>query len=224
MTTHTLRLVYDGLGSTQHKMPPSLEKQITVGSQEFLGAHAYFFTEGQIPANIQDHSKRFQLLDLRQRDACWEASYLIDILPVASEFLSEYRKDLTKNLASDAALATKAGFLYLLHASYTAWKERHPMNDRSFDRVEPVFMEVKGNRAPIIGTEDECATQRRILFERTDSSIAKMTAPIGRAALSMEIYFDDIRFDRHDQRHYSEREISAALIPIRARQDRQILM
>ena len=53
MTTHTLRLVYDGLGSTQHKMPPSLEKQITVGSQEFLGAHAYFFTGVQQKYNLR---------------------------------------------------------------------------------------------------------------------------------------------------------------------------
>jgi hypothetical protein len=161
---------------------------------------------------------------LRQRDACWEASYVIDILSVASEFLSEYRKDLTKNLASDAALATKAGFLYLLHASYRAWKERRPLADTSFDRVEPVFSARTGNQAPMVDCEVERAAQRRILFERTDMSIAKMTAPIGRAALSMEIYCDDSRLDRHIRRHVSERDIAAALFPLRNRLEQRNLM
>jgi hypothetical protein len=79
MTTHTLKLVYDGLGATHHKMAPSLEKQITAGAQEFLGAHAYFFTEGQIPASIQDHTKRFQIVSVRARLRPWSETNRLSV-------------------------------------------------------------------------------------------------------------------------------------------------
>ena len=107
MASHTMRLVYDGLGATDHKMPTSLEKQITEGAQEFLGAHAYFFTEGRIPKNVSDRSKYFHIHDIRRRDGSWEAVFTIEISVMAYilslEFFKEYARELTKGLAVDAA-------------------------------------------------------------------------------------------------------------------------
>ena len=200
-------------------MPTSLEKQVTSGAQEFLGAHAYFFTEGRIPANIGDHSKLFRIHDLRQRNGSWEALFAIDVAHVASEFVTEYARELTKNLAVDAALATKLGFAYLIHRSYKAWKERKPLYDRTFDRIEPVLTEAAGNRAPIFDTEKDHTLQRHRLFARTNSSLSKITAPIGRAAAHVDPWFDDIQLDHIEHRFYSDEEIAAALLPLREQWD-----
>lgn len=217
MASHTLRLVYDGLEATGHKMPTSLEKQITAGAQEFLGAHAYFFTEGRIPANVNDHSRYFHVHDLRQRDGSWEAIFAIDVANVATEFVKEYVRELTKSLAVDAALATKLGFLYLVHRSYKAWQERRPLTDTVFDRVEPVLVEGQGNRAPIYDPTIESERQRRLLFDRTNSSMSKLTTPIGRSATHFDVWFDNEKLDHVQRRFVSEEEITAAVQVIRDR-------
>lgn len=217
MASHTLRLVYDGLEATHHKMPTGLEKQITAGAQEFLGAHAYFFTEGRIPANVNDHSRYFHVHDFRQRDGSWEAIFAIDVANVATDFVKEYVRELTKSAAVDAALATKLGFLYLVHRSYKAWQERRPLTDPVFDRVEPVLVEVQGNRAPVYGPAIECERQRRLLFDRTNSSMSKMTAPIGRSATHVDVWFDNEKLDHVQRRFVSEEEITAAVQVIRDR-------
>lgn len=211
MASHTLRLVYDGLEAAHHKMPTSLEKQVTAGAQEFLSAHAYFFTEGRIPANVNDHSRYFRVHDFRQRDGSWEAIFAIDVANVATEFVKEYVRELTKNAAVDAALATKLGFLYLVHRSYKAWLVRRPLTDTVFDRVEPVLAEVQGNRAPIYDPVIECERQRRLLFDRTNSSMSKMTAPIGRSAAHVEVWFDNERLDNVQRRFVSDEEITTAM-------------
>lgn len=214
MASHTLRLVYDGLEATHHKMPTSLVKQITAGAQEFLGAHAYFFTEGRIPANVNDHSRYFRVHDLRQRDGSWEAIFAIDVANVASEFVQEYVRELTKSIAVDAALATKIGFLYLIHHSYKAWQERRPLTDTMFDRVEPVLSDARGNGAPMFDPATECERQRRTLFERTNASMCKITSPLGRSATHVDIWFDDKKLDRVQRRFVSDEEIAAALLPL----------
>ncbi len=225
MASHTLRLVYDGLGATRHVMPPSLERQITAGAQEFLGAHAYFFTEGRIPQSVQDHSRYFQLHDLRQRDGSWEAFYVVDVASgLASEFAKEYAKELTKELARDAATATKLGFAYLIYHSYKAWKSRKPLSDQAFDRIEPVLPFSGGNGQPIFDNGMEAERQRRLLFERTDASIAKMTAPIGRAAAHVDVWFDDEHLDHIERRIYPEAEITSAVIQLREARVRRRLV
>ena len=220
MTTHTFRLVYDGLGATRHKMPPSLVKQITAGAQEFLGSHAYFFTEGQIPTNVQDHSKQFQIHDWRQRDGSWEGIFVIDIGSAASEFFAQYVKELSKHLAGRAATATPQAFSYLIRRSYQSWKERRHLSETTFDRIEPVLTEATGNRAPIVDVESEGVAQRKRLYDRTYSSMMKVSAPIGRAALHVDIYFDDVLLDRIEHRFYTDEEIATALLPLREHADR----
>lgn len=215
MSSHSLRLVYDGLGATHHRMPTSLEKQITAGAQEFLGAHAYFFTEGRIPVNIGDRSKLFHIHDLRQKNGSWEAIYAIDLANVASDFVIQYVRELTKDLAAEAALATKVGFLYLIHRSYKAWKERAPLRDRTFDRIAPVLPEVSGNGAPMFDTEAEHVNRRRRLFGRVNSSMSKMTAPIGRGATHLDVWLDNMPLDHIEHRFYSDEEIITALLPLR---------
>jgi hypothetical protein len=212
MQSHTFRLVYDGLGATRHGMPPRFEKQITAGAQEFLGAHAYFLTEGRIPKNVTDHSEYFQIYDVRQRNACWEAIFTVGI---ASLFFKKYIEELIDGAAVEAAVATKLGFRYLVRSSYKAWQERRPMTDRTFDRIEPVFVASTGNRAPIVDIEAEREIQRRRLFERTNSSMKKITAPLGRAAAHVDIWFDDQRLDHIECRFISEEDITAALVPFR---------
>lgn len=221
MVSLTLKLVYDGLGATHHRMPTSLEKQVTAGAQEFLGAHAYFFVGGRIPTNVGDHSKYFHVHDLRKREGSWEALFTIDLADVASEFVTEYVRELTKNLAVDAALATKVGFIYLIHRSYRAWTERRPMIDRTFDRIEPVLSDFGGNGAPIFDAEFEHDSQRRKLYDRTHSSMSKLTAPIGRAAEHVDIWFDHDRLDRLEHRVYLEDDIIAALIPLKEQTGRR---
>lgn len=215
MPSHTLRLVYDGLDAANHKMPTSLEKQITAGAQEFLGSHAYYFTEGRIPANVNDQSRYFHVHDLRQRDGSWEAIFAIDVASLANEFLKTYARELTKEIAVDAALATRLGFLYLIHRSYRAWRERRPLTDSVFDRIEPVLVDVHGNGAPIYDPAIECERQRRLLFQRTNSSMAKITAPIGRSATQVDLWFDDQKLDHVQRRFFLEEEIAAAVLSLR---------
>jgi len=214
MASHTLRLVYDGLEATDHKMPTSLEKQITSGAQEFLGAHACFFTEGRIPSNVNDHSRYFHVYDLRQRDGSWEAIFQIDVANVASEFVKEYIRELTKSIAVDAALATKLGFLYLVHRSYKAWQERRALTDTLFDRREPVLSDARGNGTPTFDPAIECERQRRMLFERTNASMCKITAPLGRSATHVDIWLDDKKLDHVQRRFVSDEEIATALLPL----------
>ncbi len=189
-------------------MPTALEKQITAGAQEFLGAHAYFFTEGRIPTNVSDHSRYFHIHDVRRRDGSWEASFVIDI---ATEFFKEYKGELIKSLAAEAALITKVGFFYLVRHSYKSWKERRPLTERTFDRVEPVLTEHTGNRAPIFDLHAEQDKQRRRLFERANSSMSKITAPVGRAASHVDVWLNDQRLDHIERKFISEDDISAAL-------------
>jgi hypothetical protein len=222
MAVHKLRLVYDGMGATHHKMPPSLVKQITAGAQEFLGSHAYFFTEGRIPTNVNDHSRYFQLHDLQQRNGSWEAVYIIELVSgLANDFVQEYAKELTKELARDAAAATKLGFAYLIYRSFTAWKARRPLRDDTFDRIEPVLSFSGGNGQPLFDAGLEAERQRRSLYERTDSSFAKMTAPIGRAAEHVDVWFDDTHLDRLVRRSMPEAEITDAVLHLREVQFRR---
>jgi hypothetical protein len=191
-------------------MPPSLEKQITAGAQEFLGAHAYFYTEGRIPANVQDHSRYFQLHDLRQKNGSWEAQYVIDL------FVDEYIRNLTKDAARFAATATEAGFLSLIYLSVEAWRKRKPLGRTPFERIEPVLEFTNGNREPIVDVEAERDWHRRRLFERTDSSMSKMTAPIGRAATHVDPWIDDAHLGRIEHRFYCiEDEITNAMVQYR---------
>jgi hypothetical protein len=224
MASHTLRLVYDGLGATQHKMPPRYEKQITTGAQEFLGAHAYFFTEGRVPSKVSDHSHNFCIDDIRQKDGCWEANFAINILGifVGGIFLKKYAEELTNPLAVEAARATKFIFAYLIQRSYRAWQERRPLRERTFDRIEPVLSERGGNGAPIFDVEPDRQKQRRRLFERVNSSMEKITAPIGYAAAHVDIWLDDLHLDHRNRRFcYSEDEISAALLSFRSKLEQQ---
>ena len=211
----TLRLVYDGLGATHHKMPTSLEKQITAGAQEFLGAHAYFFTEGRIPTNVGDHSRHFHIHDFRQKDGSWEALFTVDFSTVATEFAQEYVRELTKNMAVEAALGTKLAFVWLLHRSYKSWTERSPLRDRTFDRIEPVLSDLSGNGAPIFDPEPDHQEQRTRLYDRTQSSMTKISSPIGRAATHVDIWIEDQKLDRLERRIVTDEDITAALIPLR---------
>ena len=215
MSSCTFKLVYDGLGATQHRMPTSLEKQITSGAQEFLGAHAYFFTEGRIPTNVADHSRYFHIHDFRTQRGSWEALYTLDLTTIASDFILEYARELTKNAATDAAIATKVAFVYLVHRSYKAWTERKPFAERTFDRIEPVLTEVTGNGAPIYDSESERDRERKRLFDRTNSSISKMTSSLGRAATHVDLWLDQIHLGRIERRFYSDDDIETALFPIR---------
>jgi hypothetical protein len=215
MGSHTLRLTYEGLLAADHKMPTSLQKKITAGAQEFLGSHAYFFTEGRIPTNVNDRSQYFHIHDLRQRDGSWEAIFTIDLANVATEFVKEYVRELTKNLAVEAALATKIGFLYLIHRSYKAWQERRPLTDTVFDRIEPVLVETQGNGSPLYDLAIECERQRRILFDRTDSSMSKISAPIGRTATHVDVWFDEQKLDHIQRRFIAEEEITAVVLSMR---------
>ena len=215
MASHTFRLVYDGLGATEHKMPTALEKQIAAGAQEFLGAHAHFFTEGRIPTNINDHSRHFSVHDVRRKHGSWEAIFEVAIGVTAGSFLKEYLSALTKDIAKDAASATKLGFVYLVDQSYKAWKERRPLTEQTFERIEPILTEQTGNRAPMIDVDAEHERQRHRLFDRVNLSMTKITAPIGRAAAYTDIFLDDRRLDRIERRIISVEEISAAILPLR---------
>ncbi len=208
MASHTLRLVYDGLDASRHQMPTSSVKQIVAGAQEFLGAHAYFLTEGRIPTNINDHSRHFRLHDIRQRDGSWEAHFLIDL------FVDEYLRNLTKDAARFAATGTWTVLGTLVYMSIEAWRTRRPIADQTFDRIEPTLSFSDGNREPIIDVHREREHLRRLLFERVDASMSKMTAPIGRAATHVDLWFDDRHLERIEHR-FLEREITEAVRELR---------
>ena len=222
MAQHEFKLVYDGLGATNHVMPTSIEKQITSGAQEFLGAHAYFFTEGRVPDNVGDHSRYFHIHDLRQRDGSWEAIYAVEISTFASGVLAEYIRELTKDLALDAATLTRLGFRLLVLQSYKCWLNRRPIQNRVFDRIEPVFTETTGNKSPIFDIDLDGDSQRRRLFERTNSSMVKITSPINRAATHVDMWIDEVKLDRRERRVPSEAEITAAVAPLRANRGSQL--
>lgn len=113
MPGHILRLHYDGLAASEGKMPTSATKQITNGAQMFLGAHAYYFTERKIPTAVMDHSRHFQIHDVRYRKGSWEALFGIDILSSVGELLGDLAKD-----------AAKDAFKRFVLESYRAWKNK----------------------------------------------------------------------------------------------------
>lgn len=216
MSSHELRLVYDGLEATHHKMPTSFEKQVIAGAQEFLGSHAFFFTEGTIPTNVNDHSKHFRLHGIRQRDACWEAIFGIDLNFIAPEIVQEYVSHLAKGFAKDAADLTRLAFYALIYESFKTWKNRRPLSNPVFDRIEPVFSGQSGNQAPMFDQTNEAEMQRRKLYGRVGTSMVKITAPLGRAALHVDIWFDDQKLDHMERRIVTiEEAIAEALTPIR---------
>ena len=203
-------------------MPTNYVKQITTGAQEFLGAHAYFFTEGIVPTNVNDHSNYFRIHDWRQRDGSWEAIFQIDVADVATELLKQYFRELTKDLPADAATISKYGFMWLIFRSYRAWQARQPLTDQVFDRIEPVLRDTKKNGAPIFDEENDADNQRRNLLLRVDSSLTKMTSPIGRAATRVEPWFNDQRLDCIERRHISDDDLAAAIQPLRAKWDARL--
>jgi hypothetical protein len=79
------------------------------------------------------------------------------------------------------------------------------------DRIEPVFLDHVGNREPIIDVHAEAELKRRILYRRVDSSVAKMTSPIGRNATQVDVWFGKYHLDQMKQRHIEDAAITDAL-------------
>ncbi|MDX2265530.1 MAG: hypothetical protein NW215_11230 [Hyphomicrobiales bacterium] len=213
MGSHTLRLEFDGLGAARHEMPTALEKQITAGAQEFLGAHAYYFTTGRVPINVNDHNQYFQIKDIRISNGSWVATF---ICIIAYDLLKKYYSHLSDEVTSEAARFTKTAFKKLITMSYAAWQQHKPISEMHFNRIEPVFSDLTGNHAPIIDLSAEDGVQRRLLFERTNSSMTKMTAPIGRAATHLNMWFDNVHLDCIKEK-YTEADISSALSAFRSK-------
>jgi hypothetical protein len=211
MNTIELKLIYDGLEATQHRMAPSLVKQITAGAQEFLGAHAFYYTTGSVPANVNDHSESFRIHDIRQRNGSWEASFVIELQNITSGIVLDCTRELTKNWAANAATLTHFGFFYLVSKSYRAWQTRRPLDQSPFDRVEPVFRDQIGNGAPMFDEFADSERNRQLLFKRVDSSISKITSPIGRNATHVDMSFGGIHLDQHQRKHTAEADITEAL-------------
>jgi hypothetical protein len=56
MTVHRLKLVYDGLGATENRMPESLKRQISEGMQIFVGAQLSY-VEGRVPDRVMERTR-----------------------------------------------------------------------------------------------------------------------------------------------------------------------
>jgi hypothetical protein len=208
MSTHRLKLEYDGLTASENCMPTSLEKQITEGAQIFLAAHATYFTEGRVPDRLMDRSCYYQIQDIRQRPGCWIAEYDLTIAAAGGYFLG-----IGRDLAKDYL---KKAFQELIRHSYQAWKNGRPIVGTPFERIVPTLNMPSERNAPVFDFEAEEEGQRRRLYARVDFGLSKVTAPIGRAATHVDISFDDERLDRIKQRTYSEAEIEEALLPLKA--------
>jgi hypothetical protein len=211
MANYVLRLHYDGLGAADGKMPTSFEKQITTGAQMFLGAHAYYHTERRIPNAVMDHSRHFQVHDVRYQRGSWEALYEVSFAGlVVRELLIDAVKDTAKGVAKDA-------FKTLVQQSYVAWKNRRILVGSSFDNSQITLDAPGPSNTPIFDFSAEDEMQRKRLFERIDQSVSLMSSPIGTAAGNFEIWLDEYRLDRIERRIYTDQEIVDALRPLQAR-------
>ena len=189
-------------------MPTSLEKQITDGAQIFLGAHASYFIDKRVPDRIMDRTSGFQIQDMRQRQGCWIAEYDVIFAGVAGAYLWDLGKDLAKDYL-------KKTFQQLIHSSYEAWTHRCPIVGTPFERIEPVLELPAQQNVPVFDFDAEDEFQRRRLYNRVDESFSKMTAPIGRAASHVELWFDERRLGAHKRRVFTDSEITEAVLSLK---------
>lgn len=218
MTVHRLKLVYDGLDAADHHMPQSLERQVAEGLQIFAGAQVSYFVEGRVPDRIMDRTKYYQLHDFRQRPACWIAEMDISIVPdilVYGYFLRHVAQGIVKEIVGDAAKdIIRQALRDFFVGSIRDWKARRLITHPEFERVEPVLSMPSVN-VPVFDDHVQQEEQKRRLYARMNYAMAKITAPIHRAATHVDIWFDDVRLDHIDQRFYSDEEIMEALLPLK---------
>jgi hypothetical protein len=181
--------------------------------QIFAGAQLSYFVEGRVPAHIMDRTKYYQLHDYRQRPACWIAELDITLTgQVASGyFLGRLAMDMVGDVAKDFIKQAVREFFV---GSMRDWKARRLIRHPHFERIQPA-LSMPGVNVPLFEDYAQQEQQKRHLYSRMNYAMAKVTAPIRRAATHVDIWFDDQHLDHIEQRFFSDEEIMEALLPLR---------
>ena len=213
MTFHRLKLVYDGLGAAENRMPESLKRQISEGMQIFVGAQLSYFVEGRVPDRVMERTRYYELHDFQERPACWIAEQDITLTGQVATgyFLGRIAVDMVGDLAKDFIKQAVRNFFV---DSMRDWKARRLIMHPDFERIEPV-LSLPSVNVPVFHDPAEQERQKRRLYSRMNFAMAKITAPIRRAATQVDVWFDDVQLDHIEQRFFSDEEILEALLPLR---------
>lgn len=212
MHSLSLKLVYDGLDASEHRMPLPYQTKIAKGAHLFLGVNAYLLTEGRLPKRIRSQSKFFSIHNVQHGTGCWYSQYSVEFTTAATFLFANYLVPLGKGLLNDAADATREGIKTFAKQTFFAWRDNRPLADNLFERKDPVFTETGGNHVPIVLLDEEREAEYRRLLAYIEIAVRKLTSPLGKAADRMEMWIDDERVHRIP----SVADVTAALVPVRA--------
>lgn len=191
MEQHILSLRYDGLDAATHNgIGTAGSKQVIVGAQMFLGAHAHYYLDGTVPDRINDRAAGFAIRDIGRRQG---------------SLIMEFAMGLLGSAVWDVANAIY-GFDRMALESYKAFKARRVFEDPPYEWRQR-SLQGPGMNEPVFDSALAREYQRRRLFQRTKQSVAYMTAPIGVTASFVELSINGRHFDTLNGRMASGEDI-----------------
>jgi hypothetical protein len=205
---HRFKLVYDGLGASENRMPQALKHEIGEGMQWFVGAPLWYAVEGSVPSRIPTHATFYEFDDFQERQACWIVE--MDVTTSAVILGGGYLlRDVTKDLIGDALKAgVKRAFRHFVKSSYDAMMKRELVEHAPRERIEP-FLTMPGDNMAAEAAEQLLQKQR--LYRRMNGAMANITSPIHRAATQVDVWFDEEHLGCIDWRIYGDVQIESAI-------------
>ncbi len=216
MHSLSLKLVYDGLDASEHRMPLPYPTKISKGAHLFLGVNAYLLTQGHLPKQIRSQSKFFSIDNVQHGPGCWCSEHNLVFTAAAGFLFGNFLVPLGKGLLNDAADATRESIKAFAKQTFSAWRDKRILADNLFERKEPVFTETGGNHAPIVPVDEEREVEYRRLLSYIDIAVRSITSPLGKAADRMEMWIGDECVHKEYSRTPSVADVTAALVPVRA--------
>jgi len=198
---HYLTLKYRGLLADENRMDAADRPVAGDGAKQVLAAMAYAYCYGDVPRNKLTDNRNFYIHSTADKIGSYEVALVVGILGSAIYDVAKY------------------SFFEYAVPTYQAWLEDRYFNPPEFARIEPHFERVDGGNAPIFDNEPAQAKLRTDLGRALDGGTVRMTRPIGRFANNLSVALDGQAVASFSQRHRPkiEKEIEAALLPIRAK-------
>ena len=208
LATHNLRLEFGGLRAGADSLPPSQAVRVISGAREFLGAHAYYLTEGKIPQYVQERGKHFSIECSARGGLEWKFQIVVD--PRAHDFLQRRVGQL--RFRPGVAMSRNEGLAYFIRHSFSEWRGRRPLGGGIFDWAHPRLTS-SSNEQPFVDWDRDDERNREQLFSRIDGSVERMTAPIRKSATSLEMWLDEELLGGFEVR-FLEADITQALLAL----------
>ena len=192
MQRHLLGLRYDGLTAEHGDIGASASKQVVVGAQMLLGAHAHYYLNEEVPDRIFDRGRGYEIMHRGRAHGSHLAEFVINI---------------AANGVYDAA---KLGFGMLLWHSYQAWSEGRLYENPPYERIEPYF-ESRHMNMPFVDDVERNLEQRKRLGQRVGKAMTHLTTPNGTFSSKLEMSIDGQVFATVTRRYYDEDDIAEAV-------------